>query len=443
MLVIGGGSGGVRAARRAAKAGGRVMIAEMGALGGTCVNVGCVPKKLFVYAASFRGECAAAPAFGWSSAQSGAMHWDALRENKNHEIRRLNAAYDKLLQDSGVELAAHKAELLGENRAQVGGENIQADKILLATGASPTRANMPGAELAMLSDDMFFLPSLPKRAAVVGGGYIALEFAGILAGLGAETTLCHRADLPLRGFDMDVRAHLAKEICKRGVNLRAGIAPSGLEKHGDGIRLRFADDSVLDSDLVLMATGRAPKTAALGLENTPAKADSRGFLEVDDDYRVANCKNLFAIGDIINTPALTPVATAEAEAFVSRMFGGDAQAKVDYANLPTAVFSRPPLATVGLSEEAAAKKGIATKVYKNIFRPMKSGFGGSDSESLYKLVVAADSGRVLGAHLVGDDAGEIIQGIAVAIRMGATKADFDSTIGVHPTSAEELVTMGG
>ena len=290
---------------------------------------------------------------------------------------------------------------------------------------------------------MFFLPKLPRRAAVIGGGYIALEFAGILAGLGAETTLCHRADLPLRGFDEDLRVHLAAEIAKRGVNIRAGIAPSGIEKHNGALRVNFADGGALDTDLVLLATGRKPALSALGVEEAGAAINARGFLETDENYQVKNCPSLYAIGDVLQTPALTPVATAEAGVFISRIFGGDKTAAVDYAHIPTAVFSRPQLGTVGMSESAAAKEGVRVKIYKSAFSAMKRGFAGQDWQTLMKLVVREEDGRVLGAHLIGEDAGEIIQGFAVALRLGATKADFDSTVGVHPTSAEEFVTMRG
>ena len=445
LLVIGGGSGGVRAARLAAQRGKNVILAEKNALGGTCVNIGCVPKKIFVYASSFSDDFSAAAAFGWTAANGGAHDWKTLRENKDREIARLNSVYAKLLKNAGVKVVADSAELCGDNIVRAGGEDIRADKILIATGAVPARPNLPGAALGLLSDDMFFLPSLPRRAAVVGGGYIALEFAGILAGLGVETSLCYRADLPLRGFDDDLRAHLATEIAARGVQIRAGNAPAKIDKNGDTLRLHFANGDALDTDIVLLATGRKPSLPP-GLDKTGAEANERGFLEVDDDYRVRGCDSLYAVGDVLQTPALTPVATAEAGAFVARAFGdggggNNSSAQVDYAHIPTAVFSRPPLATVGMTESAAAKKGIAVKVHKSAFATMKNGFAGRQWKMLMKLVADEKSGKILGAHLVGEDAAEIIQGIAVAVKMGATKADFDSTIGVHPSSAEEFVTM--
>ena len=441
LLVIGGGSGGVRAARFAAATGARVILVEKAALGGTCVNVGCVPKKLFTFAAGFSEERECAAAYGWRNA-GGEMDWNVLRENKNREIARLNEIYAGILKDANVEVINAEARLSGEKTAQCGDTEIHADKILLATGATPSRPDMPGAAMGVLSDDMFYLPSLPRRAAVLGGGYIALEFAGILSGLGVETTLCYRADLPLRGFDDDLREHMAAEVAKRGVKIQSGNAPVALEKYNDALQVRFADGDALTADLALFATGRRPLTDNIGLEeHAGVTPDGRGFLSVDDDYRVKDCPWLYAIGDIIQTPALTPVATAEAGAFVSRVYKNDKTATVDYAHLPTAVFSRPQMGTVGMSESAAAKKDIRIRTYKSVFRAMKRSFAGKDWETLIKLVVDADSGKVLGAHYIGDDAGEIIQGFAVALRMGATKADFDATIGVHPTSAEEFVSL--
>lgn len=440
LLVIGGGSGGVRAARLAAQHGAAVLLAERGALGGTCVNVGCVPKKLFVYAAGFSEDADTAASFGWTAAAAGQLDWNTLRENKNREILRLNGVYAELLNSAGVEVAAAEARIVGEQIVQVGEQQIHADKILLATGAAPVRPNLAGAELGVLSDDMFHLPQLPQRAAVIGGGYIALEFAGILSGLGVQTSLCYRADLPLRGFDDDLRAHLADEIAKRGVSVCGGNAPTGIQKTANALQVSLADGEVIPADLVLLATGRKPLTANLGLEHAKVTARPNGTLEVDENYRTS-CPWLYAIGDVLATLALTPVATAEAGVFVARAFAGNTSAAIDYAHIPTAVFSRPPLATVGLSEAKASEQGLTTQIYKSIFKAMKRGLANKDWQTLMKLVVDADSGRVLGAHLIGEDAGEIIQGLAVAVRMGATKADFDATIGVHPTSAEEFVTM--
>lgn len=453
MFVIGGGSGGVRAARKAAATGASVILAESGALGGTCVNVGCVPKKLFVYAAGFAEECKLAQSYGWQDANIGRVNWQTLRDNKNREIARLNGIYAKLLADNGVRVVNAKASLGGGNVVRAGGKEYRAGKILLATGGAPVRAGIPGAELAYLSDDMFFLPKLPKRAAVIGGGYIAVEFAGILAGLGAETTIIYRADAPLRGFDDDLRAHLAAEMGRHHINIRAGCAPSALTKDGDGVRITFADGGEsLTADMVLMATGRKPQTASLALDKVGITPNKNGTLAVDDDF-ATTASGIYAIGDLLPTFALTPVATAEAEVFVKRNFGGE-KIKMDYANIATAVFSSPPLATVGMSEEAAKASGRKVRIYRSTFRQMKHSLAALDSGAnggmidsgdggmmMMKLVVADDDEKVVGVHLAGKDSPEMIQGFAVALKLGATKADFDATIGIHPTSAEELVTM--
>lgn len=439
LFVVGGGSGGVRAARTAAKTGAKVALAEKGALGGTCVNVGCVPKKLFVYAAGFAEEAALAKTYGWRNADIGALDWNTLRENKNREIARLNNVYAKLLADAGVEVINAEASLAGVNAVRAGGDEYRAGRILLACGGMPAAADIAGAELAALSDDMFFLPQLPERAAVIGGGYIAAEFAGILAGLGVETTLCYRADLPLRGFDDDLRRHLAQETPKHGVNIRAAAAPSAIVKDGAGLRVVFAGGGELAADLALMATGRKPATASLNLQAAGIKTRANGTLQVDDDFATSQ-KNIHAIGDILQTPALTPVATAEAEVFVKRVFGGGG-AVMDYENIATAVFSSPPLATVGLTEEKARNAGYEIQTYRSEFRPLKDSLGENGGLSMMKLVVDKTSGKVLGVHIAGKDCAEMIQGFAVALKLGATKADLDATIGVHPTSAEELVTM--
>lgn len=444
LFVIGGGSGGVRAARKAAAAGAKVIIAEKSALGGTCVNVGCVPKKLFVYAAGFADDAKLAQSYGWQNADIGALNWRALVDNKNKEIKRLNEVYQSLLSDNGVNIINAEASLGGGNVVIAGGKQYRAGRILLATGGKPAAANIPGAELAMLSDDMFFLPKLPKRAAVIGGGYIAVEFAGILAGLGVETTIIYRADLPLRGFDDDLRKHLAAEMAQHNINIRAGNAPAALQTGGDGVRITFGgggDDE--SADMVLMATGRKAQTASLGLDKVNITPRQNGTLEVDDNF-ATSAKDIYAIGDLLQTPALTPVATAEAEVFVSRAFGGDGGASLtmDYDNIATAVFSSPPLATVGISEQTAKDTGRQVRIFRSVFRPMKHSLDTNASgKMMMKLVVAADDDKVLGVHIIGKDCAEMIQGFAVALKLGATKRDFDNTIGVHPTSAEELVTM--
>ncbi len=440
LFVIGGGSGGVRAARLAAQKGANVVLAEKAALGGTCVNVGCVPKKLFFYAASFAAEEDAARSYGWREAALGELDWQTLRENKNREIARLNGVYEKLLADAGVQIIKAEAKLSGANSVKAGGEEYKAARVLLACGGAPARAKISGAELAALSDDMFFLPQLPRRAVVVGGGYIAAEFAGILSGLGVQTAICYRADLPLRGFDEDLRKHLAEHLPRAGVQVCAGAAPEKIEKDGGGFRVSLAGGAQLPADLVLMATGRKPETGALGLENAGIQTRANGTIPVDDDF-ATEAKTVYAVGDILQTPALTPVATAEAEVFAARVFGGEKTAKMDYENIATAVFSNPPLATVGLTEEKAKEGGRKIKVFRSEFSPLRASFSKKGERALMKMITDEQSGKVLGVHIAGKDCAEMIQGFALALRLGAKKSDFDSTVGVHPTSAEELVTM--
>lgn len=440
LIVAGGGSGGVRAARRAAAAGARVLLAESAALGGTCVNVGCVPKKLFYYAAGLRETTEHAAAYGYPSAALGDFAWHTLRDNKSAEIKRLNAVYQSLLQESGVDIVSGHAALQDGNTVDINGSTYQAQHILLATGGEPVRPPLPGAEHAALSDDLFYLSEFPRRVIMVGGGYIALEFAGIFNGLGARTTLCYRADLPMRGLDSDMRQRLADGIAASGVSIAAGSAPERITAASDGLQLHLQGGKTLEADLVVFATGRRPRTAALNLDSAGIAPAADGTLAVDADYRTA-CASVYAIGDLIPTPALTPVATAEAEVFVRRVFGGEREAAVDYQAVPTAVFSRPGLATTGIGEAAAAARGLDITVQRAAFKPMQSSFAGGSGESYIKLVSERGSGRVIGAQMLGADAAEIMQGIAVAIKAGATAADFGGTVGIHPTSAEEFVTL--
>ena len=440
LIVIGGGSGGVRAARRAAALGARVKVAECAQLGGTCVNIGCVPKKLFYYAAGFAEVARHAAAYGHTQAQVGAFAWETLCMNKDTEIARLNGIYEKLLTDAGVEIVRGEASLQDGNSVQVGAQTLRAQHILLASGGAPARPDIPGAELAAVSDDLFHLPEFPERVVLVGGGYIALEFAGIFNGLGADTTLCMRADLPMRGLDEELRRALAEGIAASGVTLRPSSVPTRLTQTADGTHLHLDGGETLTADLVVFATGRRPRTAALNLSAAGISPAENGTLPVDADYRTA-CAGVHAIGDLINTPALTPVAIAEAEVFVRRVFGGEVDAAVDYDAVPTAVFSRPSLATAGLGEATAAARGWEVKVQRATFKPMKTAFAGSSATSFIKLISDAQSGKVLGAQMLGEDAAEIMQGIAVAIKSGAHLADFAGTVGIHPTSAEEFVTL--
>ena len=439
LFVIGGGSGGVRAARLAAESGAQVVLAESKNLGGTCVNVGCVPKKLFVYAADFSEAAQDAPAFGWTQAQAGPLDWPKLRENKNREIARLNGVYQNNLKKAGVEVVSAHARISGPNTVVANDREYRAERILVAVGASPARLNIPGAELGVVSDDMFHLESLPRRAVVMGGGYIATEFAGILAGFGVDTTLCFRADLPLRGFDDDLRKLASGEAEKRGVKLKTGHSPTRVTE-SDGMRiLELSNGEKLEADLILFATGRRPALEGIGLENADITPNARGFLEVDDSFLVGG--NVFAVGDILQTPALTPVAIAEAMVFVARAFGGDAEARMDYENIPTAIFCRPNMASAGMTEAQARERFGDVDVYRAEFTALKDSLPGKNKRTLVKLIAAKEDGRILGAHIAGANAGEIIQGVGIALKMGATKRDFDSVVGVHPTTAEEFVTL--
>ena len=451
LFVIGGGSGGVRAARLAAATGARVVLAEKSKLGGTCVNVGCVPKKLYYYAAGFNKEWQIARAFARPQASLGALDWAGFVERKNAEVARLNGVYARLLKGAGAQVVFDEARLVGGKAGawllRAGKAEFCARRVLLAVGGAPARPKIKGAELAAVSDDLFALQKIPPSVALFGGGYIALEFAGIFAGLGAKTTLCYRAPLPMRGLDEDLRQRLANGLAANGVCLRPNAAPVEFVKAGDKTRIVMSDggDDIV-TDLAALATGRRPATAGLGLEAAGLAAQADGTLAVDDNFMTA-ADGVYAIGDLLQTPALTPVATAEAESFVARVFGNNAAAKVDYESLPTAVFSRPSVAVCGLSQKEAARRKQKTAVYASAFKPMKGGFAGG-GESYIKLIVEdADAAnnhagaRVLGAQMLGDDAAEIMQGVAVAIAAGARKGVFDSTIGIHPSSAEEFVSL--
>lgn len=438
LFVIGAGSGGVRAARTSARYGARVGIAESGALGGTCVNVGCVPKKLFVHAAHYGHAFEEARGYGWSSAAP-QLDWRHLRDSKNREIERLNGVYRRLLREAGVALHAGRARLLDAHTVDVDGESFTADRILVATGGQPLLPQIPGHERLITSNEVFFLESLPQRAVVVGGGYIAVEFAGIFRGLGVATTLVHRSELFLRGFDLELRRCLSTQMAQQGIALRFGTEVESVDRGLDALELTLSDGSRLFTDLVLCAVGRRPDTAGLGLEAVGVELTDAGAIRVDDDLRTS-VPSIFALGDVIDRVRLTPVAIAEAMSFARSQFGGQSM-RVDYSLIPTAVFSQPGLASVGLTEEGARDCGLDVRIYAARFTPLRHALTRSGSESLLKLVVDAKTDRVLGAHMLGDDAAEIIQGLAVALRAGATKATFDATIGIHPTVAEEFVTM--
>ena len=440
LFVIGAGSGGVRAARFAAGFGARVAVAESRYLGGTCVNVGCVPKKLLVYAAHAHEEFAQAESFGWSQQQP-AFDWPTLIANKNREITRLNGIYRTLLVNSGVSVLTGHARLIDAHTVEVEGQRYTAKHILIATGGWPQVPDIPGRELAITSHEALFLPALPKRVLVVGGGYIAVEFASIFHGLGAQTTLLYRGELFLRGFDQAVRHHLRDEMLKKALDLQFNSDITRLQKQADGSLLATLQDGrVLETDCVFYATGRRPMLDNLGLENVAITLDKRGYVEVDEHYRSSE-PSILAIGDVIGRVQLTPVALAEGMAVARQLFRPEEYRPVDYQLIPTAVFSLPNIGTVGLSEEQARAAGHAVKVFESRFRPMKLTLGDSQEKTLMKLVVDSQTDRVLGCHMVGPEAAEIIQGLAVAIRAGATKQVFDETLGIHPSAAEEFVTM--
>ncbi|AOE85053.1 glutathione-disulfide reductase [Pseudomonas sp. TCU-HL1] len=440
LFVIGAGSGGVRAARFAAGFGARVAIAESRYLGGTCVNVGCVPKKLLVYGAHFAEDFEQARGFGWSLDEAG-FDWPTLIANKNREIHRLNGIYRNLLVNSGVTLLEGHAKLLDPHTVEVGGQRCTARNILIATGSWPQIPDIPGRELAISSNEAFFLEQLPKRVLVVGGGYIAVEFASIFHGLGAQTSLLYRGELFLRGFDDAVRNHLRDELGKKGLNLQFNSNIARIEKQADGSLLAtLKDGRHLEADCVFYATGRRPMLDNLGLENTRVELNERGFIKVDEQFQTTE-PSILALGDVIGRVQLTPVALAEGMAVARRLFKPEEYRPVDYDHIPTAVFSLPNIGTVGLTEQQARAKGHKVTLFESRFRPMKLTLTENQERTLMKLVVDAETDRVLGCHMVGPEAGEIVQGLAVALKAGATKRIFDETIGVHPTAAEEFVTL--
>jgi glutathione reductase (NADPH) len=425
----------VRASRFAASYGARVAVAESGRFGGTCVNVGCIPKKLFAYAAHYREDFEIAKSFGWTLGEP-RFDWATLLANKDREIARLNGVYEGALTKAGARILRGRARVLDPHTVEVNGERHSARHILVATGSWPQLPAIPGRELAITSNEAFHLERLPRRALVVGGGYVALEFASIFNGLGVETTLAYRGARLLRGFDADLGERIAEEISKKGVAVRLQAKPAKLER---GIRVTYEDGAAQEVDLVMFATGRKPNTTGLGLEAAGVKLDADGAVVVDACSK-SSVDSIHAIGDVANRINLTPVATAEGMALARTLFRGE-PTPVDHENVPTAVFADPNLATVGLSEERARERFGKVDVYKASFRALKHTLGAHEERTFMKLVVDAASQRVLGAHMIGPDAGEVIQGVAIAVKLGATKAQFDATIGIHPTAAEEFVTM--
>lgn len=438
FFTIGAGSGGVRASRIAAAHGARVAVAEERYLGGTCVNVGCIPKKLLVYAAEFGDGFEDAAGFGWAAGKP-AFDWRKLIANKNQEIERLNGVYERLLTGAGARIIRGRAEIIDAHTVAINAQRYTAQYILAATGSWPTVPQLAGAELAITSNEAFYLEHLPQRPIVVGGGYIAVEFAGIFQGLGAEVTIVHRGPVFLRGFDDDLRHTLAAELRKRGFDLRFDAVIQKIEGTPGDLRVTLNDGATLESDLVMFATGRSPNSRGLGLERAGVRLDQAGAVLVNE-YSQTSVANIYAIGDLTNRKNLTPVAIAEGHALADTLFGSKPRT-VDYENIASAVFSQPPIGTVGLTETEARERYGAVDVYKSSFKPLKHTLSGRDERSFMKLVVDQKTDRVLGCHMVGTDAGEIIQGLAIALKCGATKAQFDATIGIHPTAAEEFVTM--
>lgn len=448
LIVIGAGSGGVRAARMSAahtnagRGGARVAIIEARFLGGTCVNVGCIPKKLLVYGAHFAEEFEQARGYGWTTSAT-QCNWQQLVANKNKEIERLNGVYQSLLENAGVEIIRGWAQVTAHNQVTVNDRVLTADRILVATGGHPKKPEFPGAEHAIVSDDAFFLSELPKTVVVVGGGYIAVEFAGIFAGLGVTTHLVHRGKGLLKAFDGECVQFLQKEMQKKRQHLHLECEIDRIEAIGKTRRCVLNDGSIIEADLVLAAIGREPAIEALFDPSADfarkLEKNKDGSLRVNDRYETSQ-PGIFALGDVVGGIELTPVALAQGMAFAAQQFGGKVKA-VDMENVATAVFSQPNFASVGLSEERAAKQGLDVTVYLSEFRTLKLTLTDDTQRTLMKLVVDRKTDRVLGIHMVGDDAGEIMQGFAVAVSMGATKADFDRTVGIHPTAAEEFVTM--
>ncbi len=437
LVVIGAGSGGVAAARRAAAYGARVLIAEADRVGGTCVIRGCVPKKLMMYAAGFAQAFDEARGYGWTGV-AGAFEMSRWADAKAGEIQRLEDIYRKLLADSGVELATGRARLLGGGSVAVGNRTVRGQRVLIATGGMPAHDALPGLTLAMTSNEVLDLREVPSSLLVLGGGYVAVEFASILAGLGARVTLAFRDTLPLRGFDTDLRQRLATALHARGIELASGVALRALEHGPAGFALHRSDGSLLQAAAALNATGRNPNTAGLGLADAGVQLDARGAVAVDADSRTS-AAGIWAIGDVTHRMNLTPVAIAEGRAFADTEFGRR-PSRVDHRTVASAVFTEPPIATVGLSEADAARLGPAD-IFESDFRPMKTAFAGGTARSYMKLVVDGLNDRVLGVHMIGTDAPEIVQSLAVALTCGATKRDFDRTLAVHPTAAEEFMLM--
>ena len=437
LFVIGGGSAGVRCARISAGHGARVGIAEERFWGGTCVNIGCVPKKLLVQAGEYGGWADDAAGFGWTITK-GPHDWSKLIAAKDREITRLEGIYRKLLANAGATVFDGRAVLVDPHTIEVAGQRVTAKQIVIATGGHPERPNIPGAELGIVSDDAFYLKTMPRHVVMVGSGYIAVEFANIFQALGAEVHLVYRQPLPLRGFDHDIREAMRDALAAQSITLHSNSMPKALEADGDRRILTLDDGQRLVTDLVFFATGRRANVKGLGVEQAGIELNAKGAVKVDEHLRTTQ-PHIYAMGDVTDRINLTPVATAEGHALADSLFGNKPRG-IALWNIPSAVFTSPPVATVGLSEEQACALG-PVDIYLTRFTPMRHTLSGRNRKTLMKLVVDKETQKVVGAHMLGEDAAEIIQGIAIAVVMGATKADFDRTIGVHPTAAEEFVTL--
>ncbi|MEM7138072.1 MAG: glutathione-disulfide reductase [Myxococcota bacterium] len=437
LIVIGAGSGGVRAARISSELGARVAVCESDRLGGTCVNIGCVPKKLFVYGSHFAYDLVDARGYGWSGEPT--FDWPTLLSRKNDEIARLNGIYEGLLSKANVDLLLGHATITGPNSIQIGGEEKTADRILVATGGRPLEPTIPGAELAKISNDIFTLESLPDRMLVVGAGYIAVEMGSIFRALGVDVTLVHRGEEILRGFDKDIRCHLHEEFEKKGLRILLNTQVTELRRNGGAVDAVLDSGETVATDFPLFAIGRSPNTEGLGLEALGVELGARRGIVVDENY-ASSVPTIHAVGDVTDHVQLTPVAIAEGMHFAHHHFGAGDH-RIDYLGIPTAVFSQPELATVGLTEAEAWHRCQDVRAYRSVFTPLKNALSDRKERTMIKMVVDASNDRVVGCHMAGHGAAEIVQGLAVAMKAGATKAMFDATIGIHPTSAEEFVTL--
>ena len=442
LFVIGGGSGGIATARRSAEYGAKVGVAEYDRLGGTCVNVGCIPKKLMVYASHFPELMSDAQGYGWSGVKS-QLDWPKMIEAVNGEVARLNGIYQRMLDNSKVEFIHERARFIDHHTVQVGDRTITAERILIAVGGVPVRPDIPGIEHAIVSDDMFKLETQPQHIVILGAGYIGCEFAGIMNGLGTKVTQVIRPEMILRGFDGDLRSAIQTGMIEHGIEIINNTQEISIAKTDSGVSVtvttKDGKSTILADAVSLAALGRKPNTHDLGLENVDVKTHHGAILV--DQHSQTNVENIYSVGDCTDKIQLTPVAIGEGRAFADTMYGNKPRI-MSYADIPTAIFTTPEAATVGLTEEEARElHGDAIKVYKSSFRPMYYVLPNKQEKTLMKLVVDIKTDKVIGAHMVGDHAAEIIQGVAIAVKMGATKADFDATVGIHPSSAEEFVTM--